>query len=95
MYQRLWELEKASNYLEAIIFNMNAYIECAPDLSIDSQIFDAASTSHSELSIFVRKRLTMAFFYLQFSAVSSQIKKHDTALGSAFKALSVLKMVCE
>lgn len=27
--------------------------------------------------------------------MSSQIKKHDTALGSAFKALSVLKMVCE
>lgn len=32
---------------------------------------------------------------MQFSAVSSQIKKHDTALGSAFKALSVLKNVCE
>jgi hypothetical protein len=25
-YQKLWELEKTSNYLEAIIYNMNTYI---------------------------------------------------------------------
>lgn len=55
---------------------------------------DPLSTSYAVLSNFVRKKITIAFYYLQFSAVSSQVKKHDVALGSAFKALNVLKLVC-
>jgi hypothetical protein len=39
IYQRLWELEKASNYLEAIIFNMNGYMESSPEPQINSIIF--------------------------------------------------------
>ena len=74
---------------------MNAYLECTPDVSIDEQIFDIHSSSYAELSIFVKKRINMAFYYLQFSAVSSKNKKHDIALGSAFKALSILKMIWE
>lgn len=76
VYQRLWDLEKASNYLEAIIFNMNAYLECSGEVSIDSQIFDIHSASCRELGKLIKKRTAMAFYYLQFSAISSQLKKH-------------------
>ena len=37
----------------------------------------------------------MALYYLQFSAVSSQIKHHDNAFRTARKALRTLKVVCE
>ncbi len=46
------------------------------------------------VSLFVGKRLSIAFYYLQFSAVSSQTKKHDIALKNAFKALETLKLIC-
>ena len=35
-YQRLWELEKSSNYMEAIIYNMNAYLDNGPHLDINA-----------------------------------------------------------
>ena len=37
----------------------------------------------------------MALYYLQFSAVNSQVKNHSGAFRTAKKALKTLKMVCE
>ena len=91
VYQKRWELEKSSNYMEAIIYNMNAYLQSPPPIIINSQINDPSSTSFINLSTLVTKRLQMSFYYLQFSALSSQMGKHEVALGSALNALSMLK----
>ena len=37
----------------------------------------------------------MALYYLQFSAVNSQVKHHESAFRTARKALKTLKIVCE
>ena len=33
-YQKRWELEKSSNYMEAIIYNMNSYLDNGPHLDL-------------------------------------------------------------
>ena len=74
---------------------MNAYIDCVPDNVMPSEIFNSFSQSYNNLSTFVNKRLNIVMYYLKFSAINSQMKKHEIALNSATKALSVLKIVCE
>jgi hypothetical protein len=57
--------------------------------------FQPSSPAYHHFSNFVQKRLNLAIYYLKFSAVNSQIKKHQVALDSAYKALSIFKLVCE
>ena len=45
------------------------------------------SESHKLFSIFISKRMDSVIYNLQYSAVSSQIGKHDIALRSAKKSL--------
>ena len=80
--------------MEAIIYNMNAYLESPPSIIIDSQINNPSSVAYLNLSTLVTKRLHISFYYLQFSALSSQMNKHEVALGSALNAFSMLKQLC-
>ena len=93
-YSKLWELEKASSYLEAIIYQMNSFVENAPEMVMMSEIVDSFSDSYNDFSIFINKRQSIALNYLKFSAINSQLKKHEIALDSGFKALSGLKEIC-
>ncbi len=45
------------------------------------------SESHKLFNIFISKRMDSVIYNLQYSAVSSQIGKHDIALRSAKKSL--------
>ena len=75
-YSKLWELEKASSYLEGIIYQMNSFVENAPEMVMMSEIVDSFSDSYNDFSIFINKRQSIALNYLKFSAINSQLKKH-------------------
>ena len=73
---------------------MNLFLENAPEAVIGSDYLNSFSQSHQNLSSFINKKLSIVMYDLKFSAINSQMKKHDLALNSAFKALSTLKAVC-
>ena len=43
----------------------------------------------------MQNKLSLAAYYLQFCAVSSQNKNHENALSAAGKALDTLKEICQ
>ena len=73
---------------------MNAYIENPPPIHINSQIANKSTLSYLNLSNLLEKRIQISLFYLHFSALSSQLNKHEVALGSALNALGMLKKMC-
>lgn len=80
--------------MEAIIFNMNAYLEHPPPI-MNGLLSNPSSMQFINLSNLVAKRIQISLYYLQYSALSSQLDKHEVALGSALNALATLKKVCE
>ena len=51
------------------------------------------SESHKLFNIFISKRMDSVIYNLQYSAVSSQIGKHDIALRSAKKSLEIMSII--
>jgi tetratricopeptide (TPR) repeat protein len=92
-YQKLWELEKSADYMEAILYNMNSYLENSLPIEMTHEIRNQSSEPYKSFTTFIVKRMDAVAYNLQYSAVSSQIGKHDTALFSAKKALEVLSVV--
>jgi hypothetical protein len=43
----------------------------------------------------LQNRLKLMSYYLQFCAVSSQLKRHENSLNAASKSLDILKEICE
>lgn len=81
-YQNMWQLDKSSNYIEALIFNLNSRLKSEPS---------------SPMSIYAQRerklsKLGLAEYYLQFCAVNSQLSNHSGALISARKSLDLLKI---
>jgi CII-binding regulator of phage lambda lysogenization HflD len=77
----MWQLDKSSNYIEALIFNLNSRLKSEPS---------------SPMSIYAQRerklsKLGLAEYYLQFCAVNSQLSNHSGALISARKSLDLLK----
>ena len=62
--------------MEAILYNMNSYIDNGSQIETFSENCYSDPEFYDMISLFVGKRLSVAFHYLQFSAVSSQTKKH-------------------
>ena len=92
-FQRLWELNKCSNYIEALIFNINAKFSTCntpiagidPNIDSSSNTFDTKLRSAPSSDILLVRRLEpnekirLAKYYLQFAAVNSQLKNHRKA----------------
>lgn len=86
-------MEKAGDYIEGIIYNIISYLEGERiDLTdIESQ----GEEEYGRVSALMQNKLSLAAYYLQFCAVSSQNKNHENALSAAGKALDTLKEICE
>ena len=95
VYQRIWELVRSADYIEAIIFNINTFLTSEAAFSIGSHLQAVSTQQHSKFAIYLGSKLNLITYLLQFCAVSSQIKNHSTALSSAQKALTLLKTYCE
>ena len=46
-YQRLWDLEKSSDYMEAIIYNIKASLDATPFIQYDATVKDEQSQAYS------------------------------------------------
>ena len=95
VYQRMWELIRSADYIEAIIFNINTFLSNQSTFNLSLETAIVNSPQHSKLAIYMGSKLSLITYLLQFCAVSSQIKNHSTALNSAQKALTLLKTYCE
>ena len=76
VYQKLWELEKSSDYMEAILYNMSTYLANNTPIEMAHDLHNHDSDAYLTLSAFTYRRLSTAIYHLQYSAVSSQIGKH-------------------
>lgn len=76
--------------MEAILYNMNSYLETSAPVDMNHDIRNPDSELHKQFTTFITRRLDAVVYNLQYSAVSSQIGKHDTALRSAKKALEIM-----
>ena len=79
--------------MEAIIYNMSTYIDQGPPFVFTSEFHNHSSEGYQNLSAYVYRRLTTAVYHLQYSAVSSQIGKHDLAIGSTKSCLKLLNEI--
>lgn len=93
VYQKLWELDKSSDYMEAILYNMSNYIDSATPVEINHNLKNPNSESYQTLSAFIYRRLSTAVYHLQYSAVNSQIGRHDLAIDSSRKSLQLLSQI--
>lgn len=75
IYQKLWELNNCSNYLEGIIFNYDQFIK---ETSTQGSIIQQGEHGGNEASDPVRGRMKqkLARYNLQFCAVNSQLTDH-------------------
>lgn len=87
VYQRIWELTRSADYIEAIIYNISSFLASEPH--------PAPTPAPHKLQTYLSNKLQLIAYNLQFCAVSSQIKNHENALASAQRALNLLKSYCE
>lgn len=104
VYQRIWELVRSADYIEAIIYNVRAFLEGEEGAGekwkegregkSNGGRDEKSLEEESRLALHLGTKLSLITYLLQFCAVSSQIKNHSTALTSARSALSLLKQYC-
>lgn len=75
IYQKLWELNNCSNYLEGIIYNYDQFIK---ETSTQGSIIQTGEHVGAENCDPVRARMKqkLARYNLQFCAVNSQLADH-------------------
>jgi len=95
VYQRIWELNKSIDYLEAIIYNISSFIHGEAQFFFTPEIANNTSHQQYKLAAYLSSKLQLISYNLQYCAVSSQVKNHDNALKSAQKSLTWLKGFCE
>ena len=78
-FQNMWQLEQCSNYIQALIFNLN---------SKKKQNGNILTQQKKEENYC---KFSLAKYYLQFCAVNSQLGNHSGGLISARKALTIIR----
>jgi hypothetical protein len=83
------------DYLEAIIYNISSFLQGEAQFVFTPEIANNLSPQHNKLAAYLGSKLQLISYNLQYCAVSSQVKNHDSALRSAQKSLTWLKGFCE
>jgi hypothetical protein len=89
-YQKIWELDKCSQYLEALVFNFNSFMKTDVPMAAD----DRGRNRRTEDSIIAEgldRKTFLARYYLQFCAVNSQTDNHSGALIAGRKSIEIMK----
>ena len=81
IYQKLWELQHCSSYLQAIIYNYDNFIRQA---SVPGSVLVPTDPSR------LRMKQRLARYNLQFCAVNSQLAEHDNALSAVRRAYGLM-----
>ena len=98
-------MNKCSNYLEALIYNINVKFSAdetpllLTEVNLDSHVYATDSKvlldKNNEIN-FLKKlepdeKIKLAKYHLQFSAVNSQLKNHQKASDSSLQAIEIIK----
>jgi hypothetical protein len=69
LLQRTSYFEQSANYLEAILFNINDFLEGAPTLPSPAQQMTDSAT-------FMERKMALALYHLRFCALTSHSKNN-------------------
>lgn len=94
-YQRIWELTRSADYIEAIIYNVSSVLNTETLFVFGHDVINEGSAQNLKFADYLTNKLSLISYNLQYCAVSSQVKNHTNALNSAQKALLLLKTFCE
>jgi hypothetical protein len=72
----MWDLDKSADYLEAIIYNITSFLEGEDGFVLCEEILDDKSLESQKFAVVLQNKLKLISYYLQFCAVSSQLKRH-------------------
>ncbi len=64
-------------------------------LPLSADVGEEGSIGYMRLASYLSNKINLVVYHLQYCAVSSQIKNHTNALGSALQAMGLLKTYCE
>ncbi|CAD8090588.1 unnamed protein product [Paramecium primaurelia] len=84
-YQCQWVLDKCSKYLDSVIYNMELAIK---EDEQDLENFVSVQEKQAQL---VKRQTFLAKAYLQYTAILSQMGKHNKALINSQKAASIMR----
>lgn len=92
-YQRIWAIDKCSKYVEGAIYNIETSLKQDTE-AYSAVTFTEPSLSPAQLEMVcsvMRRKQSLAQYYLQYCALMSQLKNHSLALTSSFKAMALMK----
>ena len=94
-YQKVWELEECSNYLEALIYNINIYMnETERSTVADSKRKVKGKSADEGQGIETTAMKTLLTrYYLQYCAINSQKGNHSGALVAGRKSIENIKQI--
>ncbi|CAD8190390.1 unnamed protein product [Paramecium octaurelia] len=84
-YQCQWVLDKCSKYLDGVIYNMELAIK------EDEQDLENLASAQEKQAQLVKRYTFLAKAYLQYTAILSQLGKHNKALINSQKAASIMR----
>ena len=99
MHQYNGATDKASRYVEAIIYNLRMFLDAPESKAIQSALERRSASSASFTSfqpdislirVMLTKKYELAVYYLQFSGLNSQNQMHRESLQNARKSLSIM-----
>jgi hypothetical protein len=90
LLQRTSYFEQSANYLEAILFNINDFLEVPPAPLVPA-LLNCQAQEFNELSTYLERKMALALYHLRFCALTSHSKNNELALKSARTALDLLK----
>ncbi|CAD8169311.1 unnamed protein product [Paramecium octaurelia] len=85
VYQCQWVLDKCSKYLDGVIYNMELAIK------EDEQDLENFATAQEKQAQLVKRQTFLAKAYLQYTAILSQMGKHNKALLNSQKAATTMR----
>lgn len=79
--------------MEALIYNLSNSADEGKNLKMTTDVNDSGSEENKRVSKIMNQKLNIALCYLQFSALSSQLGKHDEARRSVERSLEQFKLL--
>lgn len=103
MHQYNGATDKASRYVEAILYNLRMFLDAPESKAIQSALERRSASSASFTSfqpdislirILLTKKYELAVYYLQYSGLNSQNQMHRESLQNARKSQSSMIELC-
>lgn len=76
LLQRTSDFEQSANYLEAIIFNINDFLEGSAPIDLTPDHANCHSQEYADLATFLERKISLSLYHLRFCALTSHSKNN-------------------